>query len=271
MGSAAIRQVFEAVVASELVESFELRTGVDPRELTEIVAAEYDREGFVVFARGPYPARDVVRAAEMRMSTVEARQDEPFFRRLGYLGTDLRDIVAIGDDVVMVSGGAPDVVAAVLTRARTGAWPEGRRAALDAADVGRLASSYTDAPLALYVPDPLELPEGFGASLLLARQRSMAATLVAEDEVTLGVTVELVGEFPEGAEANFRTMVESMGRSPLGAALGISEASETLSVQVDEESIVLRARVASATVATGLRVLFVAQLEELLSGRPAAP
>lgn len=205
------------------------------------------------------------------MSSVEASQNDPFVRRLGYLGTDLREVVALDEHVVMVAGGAPDVVSAVLTHAERGAWPEGRSSALAGLDMAALVEAAGGAPLAIYGPEPLELPEGFGASLLLARQRTLAATVVPEDEATLGLTVALHGEFPEGAEANFRTMVESMGRSALGAALGISEAARTLSVQVDEQSAVLRARVPSDALATGLRVLFVAQLEELLADGPSAP
>ena len=270
MTSQAVREVVGAVIAPELIDSFERRTGVDPTEVTQVVAAEYDR-GFVLIARGPWPASDVVRAAELRMSTVEASSDEPFVRRLGYLGRDLRDVIALADDVVMVAGGVPDVVSAILVRATRGEWPEGRSAALATADVAPLVEQYRAAPLQLYVPEPLELPEGFATSVLLARQRSLAATIVPEDEVTLGVAIALVGELPEGAEDNFRAMVESIGRSGLGAALGIAEAAETLSVQVDDESAVLRMRVRSSSLATGLRVLFVAQLEELLGGPPSAP
>ena len=270
MTSQAVRDVVGAVIAPELIDSFERRTGVDPTELSQVVVAEYDR-GFVLLARGPWPAGDVVRAAELRMNTVEASSDDPFVRRLGYLGTDLRDVIALADDVVMVAGGVPDVVSAILSRASRGDWPEGRGPALASADVAPLVEQYRAAPLQLYAPEPLELPEGFATSVLLARQRSLAATLVPEDEVTLAVTVALVGEFPEGAEDNFRAMVESIGRSGLGAALGIAEAAETLSVQVDDESAVLRARVPSGSLATGLRVLFIAQLEELLGGAPSGP
>jgi len=271
MRQPAFRTVVDVVVSPELIDSFERRTGVIPAEVTEAVVAEIGDDGFVLIARGPFPARDVVRAAEMRMNTVEASQDEPFFRRFGYLGTDLREVIALGEDVVMVAGDAPGAVAAILTRAERGEWPEGRASALAAPEVAPLVEAHGDAPLALYVPEPLDLPEGFGASLLLARQRSMAASVRAEGESELVFAVELRGEFPEGAEDNFRQWVQSMGRSPMGAALGISEAARTLSIQLDDESAVLRAQVASATLATGLRVLFVAELEELLGPPPRAP
>lgn len=270
MGAQAFRTVIDAVVAPEIIDSFERRTGVIPAEVTEAVVAEVGDDGFVLIARGPFPARDVVRAAEMRMNTVEARQDEPFFRRVGYLGADLRDVVALGDDVVMVAGGAPDVVATILARAERGSWSEDRRPALAGPDVAPLLEAYGDAPLVLYVPEPLELPEGFGASLLLAENRAMAASVRPEGDDRLAFTVELVGELPAGAEDNLRTWVQSMGRSPLGGALGISEAARTLSIQLDDRSAVLRAQVASDTLAAGLRVLFVAQLEELLGAAPSA-
>ncbi len=270
MDAPAVRAVVEAVVVPELLDSFARRTGVEPGEVSELVVAEYDT-GYVLLARGPYPAEDVVRAAANRMTPVAAQQDEPFLRRMGHIGADLVDVVALDEHVVMVASGVPDAAASLLARAEQGSWSGGLAPALSGADVEPLVEAHGQAPLVLYVPEPLELPPGFGTSLLLARQRTLAATVVPADEATLAVTVELRGELPEGAEQNFRALVESMGQSPLGAALGISEAARTLTIQVDDESATLRAQVSSATLAAGLRVLFVAQLEELLAGERAAP
>jgi predicted Zn-dependent peptidase len=78
----AVRRVVDAVAPPELLDAFGRRTGVEPADVRELAIGEYD-DGFVVIARGPFPADDVARAAGMRMIDVAARSDEPFVRSLG--------------------------------------------------------------------------------------------------------------------------------------------------------------------------------------------
>jgi hypothetical protein len=270
-GSSAVRRVSNALVPDAFLEAFSLRNGVDPREVTEAVFAEYEH-GFLLIVRGPWPASDVVRAAEQRMNTIEASADVPFVRRVGYLGTERRDLIALRDDVLVVASGVAEELAPLLTYAGQGRWPEGLSRALDTADGRALRPGPEGLPLVLYSPEPLDLPAGYGTSLLLGRQRPMAVRVSpADSEIeALALEVELLGEFPEGAERNFRTLLESIGRTPLGGALGIAEAARTLSVQVDDRSAVLRFNVPSSTLGTGLHVLFVAELRDLFGEPPHA-
>jgi len=201
----------------------------------------------------------------MRMTGVHVSADRPQVRRSGYLGTDLYDMVALAEDVVLVSRGVPAVTAAVIARVRSGNWPEGRSSSLAAPELRALVETAHRAPLVLYVPRPLSLPPGFATSVLLARQRVLAAMVVPEGEEELDVSVALRGEFPDGAERNFRALVESVAESALGGALGIREGLQTLSVQAEADSVTLRMRLRVGTLVAGLRLLFTAELEELLA------
>jgi hypothetical protein len=263
LASTAVRALTDRVLAPALLDGFARRTGIEPHEVERVVGAEHG-DGVVWIARGPWSARDVVRAAERRMTGVEASADTPFFRRAGYLGTERWDVTALGDDVVLATRDAPGPTAAILHRAAHGAWAEGAAAALDAEDVASLRRDHAGAPGVLYVPVPLDLPPGFGTSTLLARERALAATVVPEDPDGLRFEVALVGEFPEGVSVNFRNLVESVASSDLGMALGIAEALETLRIVAEPGSVRLSLLIPARSLAMGLRVLFLADLEELL-------
>jgi len=262
-GVAPMRRTVEALASEALLQGFADRTGVDPRLVTEAVVAEYD-DGFILLARGPFPAANVVRAAGMRMNTVERATDEPFVRRKGFLGLDRRDVIALADDVVVVTGGLPVETSQLVHRAVHGRFPEGVSAALSSRDVRSLRQDHGRRALALYGPRPLSLPPGLGASVLLARQRVLGVSVTPRGDDGLAFELTLVGEFPEGSEQNFRTWVDNVGDSDLGRALGIAEGLETLRIQTDDRSVTLRMTLSARTLARGLRVLFLADLTELL-------
>ncbi len=267
--SAAVREVLDAIAPPALVDAFARRTGVEPAEVSEAVVAEVG-DGLVVIARGPYAAADVVRGQEVRMSPVEVRQSEPFVRRAGWIGTDRVDLAALADDVVLVVRNAPDLATAIQSRARDGRWPEGRSAALDRADAQVLRADYEDAPLVVHAPAPLDLPPGTGTSLLLARERALAVSLApAEGGELLDFRVGFRGEFPPGAETNFRTLAESMSESNLGAAMGMAEALPSLRIRVDDQSVELTFSIRARALSIALRVLFSGEIRELLGERAA--
>jgi hypothetical protein len=118
--------------------------------------------------------------------------------------------------------------------------------------------------LALYVPEPLELPPELGLSVLLARQRALAAVATPAGPSRAAVGVQLIGEFPATAEENFETLVTSIASQDLGAALGMREALPTLSVQVGQNSVLVGLELHAETLALGLRTLFGGEIAELL-------
>jgi hypothetical protein len=262
MEAPATRTIIDAVFDEAQRDGFAQRTGVEPHEVEEVVVAEYEG-GFAIIARGPWAARDVVIATESRMTSVEVRADEPFVRRMGFLGTERRDVSAIADDVVLFTSAMPDVTASILDRVRTGRFGHDR-AALATTDLMEVVERYEDAPLALYVPEPLELPPELGLSVLLARQRALAAVATPAGPSRAAVGVQLIGEFPATAEENFETLVTSIASQDLGAALGMREALPTLSVQVGQNSVLVGLELHAETLALGLRTLFGGEIAELL-------
>lgn len=265
----AVRHLVAAIALPEQLEAFHRRTGVDPRRLELAVVGQYE-DGALTLARGPFDAAAIARAAGMRMNAIETASDEPFVRRRGFIGEDLYDVVALGADVVAVASGARERHIEMLRRARDGRWGPGAGAALAAADARRLVEDHQDAPAVLYAPRPLELPPGFGTSVLLARQRALAVTARPGPE-ELSFEIDVRGELPVGAEENFRQLATSVGRSDLGAALGIGEGIETLRIQTTDDSALLRMTISAATLARGLRALFVADIRELLEGPDGSP
>jgi hypothetical protein len=78
----------------------------------------------------------------------------------------------------------------------------------------------------------------------------------------------LLGEFPPGAEANFRALVGSLAESDLGRGLGLEEVARSLVVEVREREVALGARVRVSTLTRGLRALFGDEIEEMLDDSP---
>ncbi len=256
----AVRVLAEALFPEAVRQAFAQRTGVDPVRVREAIVAEYDG-GVLWLARGPFDAELVVREAGARMGTLESQSDRPFVRRAGFVGNERQEVAALDRDVVAVTG-LPDVMAGVLARVA-----HGRRAgpsALRAAAVSELVRSHRDAPLTVYAPERIVVPEGLGAALLLAHERALAASLRPHGAERLDLDVDLVGEFPPDAAQNFRTWVESVADSDLGNALGLAAGVPQLRVTASASAVRLQMPLQSSNVLTGLRVLFTAELRELL-------
>ncbi len=232
---------------------------MDLASVEEAIYARLGDDGFLVAARLEH-ARDVVVAAGMRMNSLQARADAPFVRRLGYLGTELREVVAIGEDLLLVGAEAGPQIAEILRSLSAGQVPVG---ALASGDGPRLAAFHARAPLHLYAPRPLGLPLDTGVGLLFARERA-ACVAVDPDEQHLNIWALVLGELPPGGEINLRQLIGSVASSDLGAALGIDGALGSLEIKVSDDHTRLAFRWPSDTLARGLRVLFVDELEALL-------
>lgn len=270
MAAEASLRVIDAVFGADQRDAFARRTGVEPHELEEVVVAEYT-EGFVILARGPWSAEELVVATGTRMNSVEVSAAEPFVRRSGFLGSERRDISAIDERTVLFTAGVPDLTAQILAAVRRGRPSEGTVPALAAPDLRELYARHEAAALAVYAPEPLVLPPGFGTSLLLARQRALVAVVapVAGDGLAFGV--QLVGEFPPGAAGNFENLVRSMASTDLGAALGMRDGLETLRIAVADDGAVMGLEVPAEVLAMGLRLLFGGEIAELLAAPVGAP
>ncbi len=262
------RRVLGAVFDEAQLDAFSIRTGVDPRRLDELVVAVC-ADGHVVIGRGQLDAPFAVREAGDRMAPLESSVDEPMVRRVGFLGSGRVDLASPADDTLIWIDGPPQRAAGVLASALRAEAQ--RQHALEAVTLRELRATRADAPLAAYAPRPLGLPRDTGVGLLLARQTALAADLRPDESGTLRIALELRGEFPPGAEDNFRALASSIAESDLGAALGARDALPTLRIETEEARVSLHASLASEILAAGLRTLFVAEMRELLSITPRDP
>jgi len=267
----------ERVVASlfpaEQLDRFAQRSGVDPRELEEVVIADHP-DGRVILARGSFDAPFAVREAGERMAPLESSVDEPIVRRVGFLGDRRVDLAALTPEVVSWTEGAPQLAAQVL--AASGRAHEGRRHPLRGPLAAELREAAGDAPFALYSLAPLALPRDTGVGMLLARERALAAWARPRADGGLQIEVELRGEFPEGAADNFRALARSIAETDLGAALGLAEALPTLRIVAEPRRVRISAALDPGELAVGLRTVLRAEMRELLGvdggeGPPRAP
>ncbi|WP_236604339.1 hypothetical protein [Sandaracinus amylolyticus] len=259
----AARDVLDAIAPDEHLERYRQHTGIDPRRIEELVWAE-SNEGSLLLVRGPFSAPLAVAEMGHRMLPIESSTDEPFVRRVGHYQGARRDLVALADHVLAVISGSPELADDILGRARRGE----AGGALADEPVASLVMAHRGAPLVVVAPRPLALPPGSGVALLLARERAMLVTGTPRGDADIGVVAELRGEFPPGADQNFRALFESVASSDLGVAIGMSAALETFTVDADAEHVVLRATIPAPTLAAGLRVLFEAEIAELVDGTP---
>jgi len=268
-----VREWLDIVFTEETLERLEVRTGIRPAELTELVRADFGDDRWVWLLRSPGNTESLVRAAAMRMSVVEQRSEDPM-RRTGFVGTRLRTWVALSSDCLLVAAGHLEAeVAAILQAARLHRVSAGSRSgdpedapwvvdALPAPQTGGyfLASTLglwnelRAAPFVLLAPEPLGVPVDTGVGMLLARQQQLGATATPAGDA-LRLRVVLSGEFPPGAEDNFRTLMTSVAHSDLGRATGAEEALESFELEVSEGRVVASATWPAAGWARGVRLL----------------
>jgi hypothetical protein len=240
-------------------QQFIERTGVDPRTLEELVVFEVGKGGYLLLARGPFSAKEVVLRAADRLALRDVEVDEPVLRREGLTGSARYAYAALDAHALLVAkNAAPTLVAAILAR-RT---DRSLQHAFDTPEAEALYRSYMGAPCALFAPRPLELSLGSGVALLLAEERALAATARAQPGA-FQIEIDLRGEFPSGAEHNFRTLALSVAQSPLGQVLGLADIEQRLVVQSAATGVRLAFEWSAQRLAHGLRTLFLDDLRSL--------
>jgi hypothetical protein len=257
----ATHTLFRALVDAAHEQSFSQRTAVDPRTLEELVVRE-EQTGYLLLARGPFDAASVVQSAGARLAVPDVSTDAPLVRREGLAGRGRWAYAALGAHTVLVAKNVtPQVVGEVIARFQArGQFPV--PSALAEEPARALAARYASAPLVVYAPKPLALQPGTGLALLLAEQRALAA--VAEPRGTrIALSVDLRGEFPEGADQNFRTLGRSMASTELMRLLGLDTVLQALEVKQDTGVVQIAGQVEAKGVAQGIRALFFADTRAL--------
>jgi hypothetical protein len=253
------RALWTTLVEPADERAFIERTGVDPRQLQELWVFEVGKGGYLLLARGPIDAKAVVLRAAERLAMRDVAVDEPVLRREGLTGAARYAYAAIDPQTILVAkNAAPVLVAAVLARRTDRSAPR----ALGGEEVDALYRRHGDAPCALFAPRPLELKPGSGAALLLAEERTLAATARPRPGA-FHIDIELRGDFPDGAERNFSALVASVAQSPLGQLLGLAGAERSLEVKRASGAVQMAFDWPAQRLALGLRTLFMDDLRTL--------
>lgn len=251
--------LFRALVSEEHERAFAERTGVEPLAVEELVALELPPHGYVLLVRGPFDARSVVERAGERLALRDVVSDEPIVRREGLAGQGRYAYAALAEHALLVARDAPPSLLAALLARRA---KQGEGGVLDPADARALYAEHASSPLVLIAPKPLALEPGSNVALLFARERALAVSVRPVGEV-LGVGIDLRGEFPPGAEHNFRALAHSLGSASLGRALGLSHVAETMAIRVDAEGAFVTFALAARELVAGVRMMFYADMREL--------
>ena len=253
------RSLYRALVSEERDRAFAERTGIDPLTVEELVAFELPPNGYVLLLRGPFDARSVVERAGERLALTDVVTDEPLARREGLAGQGRYAYAMLAAHSVLVARDAPpQLVAAILARRRDREAP----GALASPDARALYREHAAQPLLLLAPKPLQLAPGTNVSLLFARERALAVTVQPLGQV-LGVGIDMRGEFPPGAEHNFRALAKSLAGEALGRALGLSRVPETMAIRVDAEGAYVTFALDARELVAGVRMLFYDDMRSL--------
>jgi hypothetical protein len=255
----AARALWRAVVPEAREQAFAKRTGVEPLQVEELVVIDLEGEGYLMLARGPFEAAEVVRRLGQGLAIVDVSVDTPRVRREGLRGQGRYAYAALDHHGLLVARDAPpELVASVLQRA-DGKLAHGAFASPLSADLRR---AHGVAPLVVYNLSPLSLPSGTGAALLLSREKALAVAVVPGAEL-LSVSVDLRGELPPGAEANLRTWARSVGGSDLGRVLGLGEVADQMAIRVDESGALVTFQLDAEALLSGVRFLFFDEMRVL--------
>ncbi len=255
---AASRAVIARLVPDARFEALRVQHGIDLRTLDQVVVASYE-DGDVYVLRGPFLARVAVAEIAHRMVPIESRAEEPRFRVAGVFRGARVDAIAIGPHTLAVVAGAPALSGRLV------ATLDGDSTAFDAAE---LRSFGVDVPFVWVRPVPLRLPVEAPVAILLARERSMAVVAMPDGARSIALTVRFTGEFPPGADENFRQLVASLAQSDLGRAVGMASALPTLSVAAQGSRVELSAVLGAEGLARGLWLAVGAEIEEALEDVP---
>jgi hypothetical protein len=251
--------LWRALVSEERERALTERTGVDPLRIEELVAFELPGHGYVMLLRGPFDAASVVKRAGERLAVPDVTTDRPLLRREGLAGQGRYAFAALAQHTVLVGKEAPpalvgQIIARVAQRSEPGALasPEARA----------LQAEHADSPLVVFAPRPLALEPGTNVALLFSRELAMAVS-VRPTHAALAVGIDLRGEFPPGAENNFRALARSLASAQLGRALGLSRVPESMAIRVDQQGAFVTFALVAEELLAGVRMLFFDDLRVL--------
>jgi len=256
-----MRDVVHALVGSDFVGRIQQRTAIDLLSIQETALSFYDDETLLL-ARGPYAAEEVVTVVGMHMRVLLQEDSEPTRISGTYDGRTLVHAAAIGPREIALSRGEGSTLSRLLQliHGRENRAPD----RLNVADIRLALNGLTHTHLRILVGSPPRLPLDSPLGLLLANQRALAIAIGDEGPSHLGIELAFVGEFPEGAEANFRHWIGAMATDDLGRVMGLDTSLASLDIVASPDRIIVSFALPSEQVVRGVRILFDAEIADFL-------
>ncbi len=258
----AARALWRSVVSEQSEQKFAERTGVDPLQVDELVAFELPPNGYVLLVRGPFDARTVVRRAGERLAVRDVDVDKPVVRREGPAGQGRYAYAALAEHTLSVAKDAPPELVAAMLKRRSDRKTAG---VLDEPDARSLYAEHAATPFAVFAPTPLKFEPGTDVSILFARERALAVTVVPTHSV-LPISIDLRGEFPPGAEHNLRALAKSLASAELGRAFGLSRVPDTMAIRVDAQGALVTFALDARELIAGVRMMFFDDMRQIFGG-----
>lgn len=261
LSNPALRRIFDTLLPERRVAAWSERYALDPTQVEELAVGGY-RDGQLMVARGGVHPRAVVDAAARAMEVNETTTDRPRPLAVGLIGPSRYLVAAVGEDSLVVAEGSPRSWN-VLFDYLDGDSTAPLASALEHAS-HRQAASSRQAPLTLHMLAPLALPMDTPIGMVLAGQEQLAATLTSTEPAHVDLWIALSGEFPTTIEENLRAFVRALATEPLGAALGLAAAVDSLSVNRRGRVVTIQATLPTDRLVIGLETLFGVDLRKLL-------
>jgi len=257
----ALRRIFDTLMPERRLTAWSERFAIDPTKVQDVAVGGY-ADGQLLVAHGGLDAPRIVGAADVAMDLNETTTDRPRPLTIGLIGSSRYMVAAVADDSLVVGEGAPTAWNAMFAylNGDTAAPPE---AALAHA-THRSAAEDQQPSLTFHMLAPLELPLDTPIGVVLAGERQLSATMTSTDPARVDIWVALSGEFPDTIEDNLRSLVAALAAEPLGAALGLAGAMQSLRVERTAGTVTLHASLPTNRVVLGLETLFGADLWKLI-------
>ncbi len=256
--SSAFQHVWRAVVLEERERALFLRTGVEPQQVTDFLAFEVPPSGYVFIVRGDFVADEVVKRLGQRIAVLDVSSDVPYLRREGLKGDGRYAYVGLDRHTLLSAKDAsPELLAKLLSRHAAAANGEASETRLTT------LTAESQAPLWLARTEPLPFEPGTPIALLFAQQKSLMLEVNPSDP-GLSLVLDLQGDFPPGAEHNFRSLLRSVASAPLGSALGLESAAEATEIRVDARGTALAITLDAGLIARATQLLVATEMKDLL-------
>ncbi|EYF03798.1 hypothetical protein [Chondromyces apiculatus] len=258
------------VIAPEQnLDRFAAATGVDLRQLPEVVIASYP-DALVYLARHTGDPATVERLFRARLTgNVRRAAERPDLVRLsGDLGTARRTLVLLGADAAGLQDGGsttrgPARIATLYALGKLRRSPT----VLTEEPLRSLAARLDPAPLRALAPGPFEGELARGARGLLAGATALGVTARPGTQEKILVEIVITGDFttsaPEAREALLAAWNE-LGLTPLGQLLGLDTPDAPPVASHAPDAVALSIALDPALLARGLKALTSAEVEEIM-------